>query len=199
MDAREAREHLEMVDAILREGERDGGSWACRELGLTLVGFGLGAGLLNVAYQLGGSQNPQPQAAIIGGLLLLASLIYMGTWMALGYRNAERISLASVRSGRVMGAVWGSVFIAAFCQPHVFNGWSASAIWSLGGAISLLVSGFFGDRRALAGGVILLASMLVANYVPSITGYALAGGFFIGYIGTGVLYFFGVGAARDRG
>src|SRR5579863_2357598 len=103
MDAREAREHLEMVDAILRRGESETGGWACRELGMTLVGFGLGAGLLNIAYQVGTNQNPDARIIIVGVLFLIASLVYMGTWMALGYRNAERISLASVRSGRVMG------------------------------------------------------------------------------------------------
>ncbi len=148
---------------------------------------------------MGSVENSNPALVIAGSVLLLASLIYMATWMALGYRNAERISLAAVRSGRVMGAVWGSVFVAALCQPHVFTGWSASAIWSLGGAISLLVSGFFGDRRALCGGLILLASMLVANYVPSITGYALAAGFFAGYVGSGILYVLGSNPARNRG
>lgn len=196
MDAREAREHLEMVDEILKRGDRS--DWSCRELGITLIGFGCGAAVLNLAYQLGSQTSPDERLVLAGIVLLVASLIYMGVWMTMGIRNAERISLAAVRNGRVMGAVWGSVFVASICQPHIFDQWSASAIWSLGGAISLLVSGFFGDRRALAGGLILLASMLVANFVPSITGYALAGGFLAGYVLIGVLYAFGA-AAPDRG
>lgn len=199
MDAREARDHLQMVDDILKHAEDAG--WACREMGVTLIGFGIGAALLNLAYQgsVGtGGAGPSWMIAT-GAAFLFASLVYMGIWMALEHRAAERVSLRAVQSGRVMGAVWGSVFVAAICQPHVFNGWSASAIWSLGGAISMLVNGFLGDRRALAGGLLLLVSLLVANYVPAITGYALAAGFLAGYVAVGALYFARIGSRSVRG
>ena len=52
MDAREARERLEMVDDILKQREREQG-WSCRELGVSLMGIGLGAGILNVGFQFG--------------------------------------------------------------------------------------------------------------------------------------------------
>lgn len=196
MDAREAREHLEMVDEIIRRGEQTG--WSGRELGITLILFGLGAALLDVAYQNGSVTSPVFGLLAAGLALLLAGMVFLVWWLALMRRTAERVSLAQVRMGRVMGAVWWSVAIASLCQPHVFSNWSASAIWSLGGAITMFVSGSFGERRAIAGGVILLASMLAGNYFPSVTGYALAAGFLAGYVAIGVLYFFGVGGAESR-
>lgn len=200
MDSREAREHLEMVDEILRQGERNR-SWSCKELGVSLCAIGAGAALINLAQQLGSGSPGTPDARLViaGGVFLFAGVVYMIVSLALSRRNAERLSFADIRTGRVMSAVWVSVFVAAFCQPHLLPGWSASAIWSVGGAISLLVNGFFGDRRALGGGLALLASMLVANYVPSITGYALAAGFAVGYVLVGISYLTGVGAPNDRG
>ncbi|HZT12770.1 MAG TPA: hypothetical protein VFA29_08200 [Candidatus Baltobacteraceae bacterium] len=196
MEASEAREHLEMVDAIIRAGESPG--WASRQLGVTLVLFGLGAGLLDLAHQIG--NGALPMFLFYGGIAALAAgLAYLAWWLLVARGRAERISMAQVRAGRVMGAVWWSVTIAAFCQPHLFSSWSAAAIWSLGAAIAQLVNGFFGDRRGLAGGAILLASMLVANYAPAVTGYALAAGFFFGYAGVGLLYLAGPGAADDCG
>lgn len=196
MEASEAREHLEMVDAIIRAGESP--AWASRQLGVTLVLFGLGAGLLDLAYQMG--TGALPAYLLYGGFAALgAGLLYLAWWLLVARRSAERISMAQVRAGRVMGAVWWSVTVAAFCQPHLFSLWSAAAIWSLGAAIAQLVNGFFGERRGLAGGAILLGSMLVANYAPAVTGYALAAGFFFGYAGIGVLYLAGAGAADDCG
>ena len=198
MDSREAREHLEMVDEILRQGERSR-SWSCKELGVSLCAIGAGAALINLAQQLGSLGTADARLTIAGGVFLLAGVAYMIASLALSRRNAQRLSLADIRTGRVMSAVWLSVFVAAFCQPHLLPGWSASAIWSLGGAISLLANGFFGDRRALGGGLALLASMVVANYIPAITGYALAAGFAVGYVLVGISYLTGVGAPHDRG
>lgn len=197
MDAREAREHLEMVDEIIRRGEESRG-WDCRQLGVTLVLFGTGAAVLDVAYQIGSPPSPAVGLLAAGVALILAGMGFLVWWLAITRRTAERVSLAEVRMGRVMGAVWWSVAVAAFCQPHVFSNWAASAIWTLGGAITMLVSGFFGERRALTGGIILLASMLAGNYFPAITGYALAAGFIAGYVAIGLLYFFGLGGSAGR-
>ena len=66
---------------------------------------------------------------------------------------------------------------------------SGAAVWSLGATIMMLFAGFDGDRRALAGGLILLASVLVANYAfPHAAGYVLAAGFILGYAIPGMLF-----------
>ncbi len=91
-------------------------------------------------------------------------------------------------TGGAFAAVWSGVFVAAFAQPHLFSGWGGAAIWSLGAAIQMLMIGFFGARKGFVAGGVLLASVLVANYV-SMPGYALACGFILGYVVPGVLYF----------
>ena len=196
MDAREAREHLEMVDDILRRGS--GTSYTGQAMGGSLVGIGLGAGLMNLAFQAGGGQGADARLAIAGGVLLAAGMSFMIGSLAIARRNAGRLSIAEIRTGKVMRAVWISVVVAFFCQPHILNAWAVSAIWSLGGAITMLVSGSFGDRRALAGGIAILASMLGANYFPAVTGYVLAAGFFAGYVAVGILFILGIGAPHDR-
>jgi hypothetical protein len=91
--------------------------------------------------------------------------------------------------GQAMGAVWFTVVVAAFAQPYVFAGWGGAAVWSMGAAIMMLMVGFSGDRRGIAGGLILLASVLLANYAFShIVGYVLAAGFLLGYALPGLLF-----------
>jgi hypothetical protein len=59
----------------------------------------------------------------------------------------------------------------------------------MGAAIMMLMSGCSGDPGGLAGGLILLASVLAANYlVPQTPGYALAAGFIFGYPIPGFLF-----------
>jgi hypothetical protein len=53
----------------------------------------------------------------------------------------------------------------------------------------MLIAGFSGERRGVAGGLILLASILVANYLtPHTPGYTLAAGFILGYALPGALF-----------
>lgn len=182
MDAREAREHLEMVDRILSRAEppKNYRPWT-----LVLIIVGLAAALIQ-----GGSQaaldGHGSAITIAGAALMVCGYIYM-IWV--GYsarRNAGRISASEARIGKACSAVWLAVFIAFFAQPHIWTNWAAGAIWNLGGAIQMLMFGFFGDRLAFAGGVVLALSIVAANYVAA-PGYALAGGFLLGYVVPGVL------------
>lgn len=120
-------------------------------------------------------------------------------WGGIGARrNAERVSAAETRWGKTCAAVWLAVFIAAFAQPHLFGSWAGAAIWSLGASIQMLLIGFFGDRRALVGGLIIAASMPAANWSPQ-PGYVLAGGFLLGYVVPGVLKLFDRDECDERG
>lgn len=197
MDADKAREHLEMVNNILAHSER--GHWAYRQLGLCMAGMGVGVALIDVASQVGGIESPVAGLAIAGGVLLAVSWVAMMWHMIASRRSSDRAPLEQVRMGQVMSAVWISIVVAAFCQPHLFMQWGSAAIWSVGGAITMLVPGSWGERRSLWGGIAMLACLLVANFVPSITGYALAAGFILSYVLVGVLYVMGAGRADDRG
>jgi hypothetical protein len=177
MDPNEAREHLEMVDRILSHAEppRDSRPWSW-----FLVVVGTGAALLDAGAQFGADRHGWAMS-VAGATVMVAAYAYMIALTIAARRTAVRVSAAQARIGRASSAVWLAVFIAAFAQPHIFGEWAAGAIWSLGATIQMLMWGFFGDRRALAGGLILGASMIAANYVAK-PGYALAAGFVFGYI-----------------
>jgi hypothetical protein len=182
MDAREAREHLEMVDRILSRAEPPKNyrpwSWA-------FIIVGLAAALIEAGAQLS-RDGHGPLVAEAGAALMIAGYVYM-IWA--GYssrRNAERVPASEARIGKACSAVWLAVFIAFWAQPHIFGMWASGAIWNLGGAIQMLMFGFFGDRKSLIGGLLLAISIPAANYVAQ-PGYVLAAGFLLGYVIPGVL------------
>lgn len=187
MDASEAREHLEMVDRILTQAE---GRPVRPVPGLIIV-WGLAAAAIDAGQQLYFSHVGGRTGAWIADGALLAGILYsiaVSLWLRAQCRF-DRVSNGEMRMGRAMGAVWFTVIVAAFAQPHVFAGWGGAAVWSMGSAIMMLMVGFFGEWRGLAGGLILLASILAGNYaLPATPGYALAAGFILGYAVPGVLF-----------
>jgi hypothetical protein len=77
---------------------------------------------------------------------------------------------------------------------YIFSGWASAAIWSFAEAIVLLFIGLHGNRRAQICGVLLVVSVVIANFSPATTiGYVLAAGMFAGYAGFGIAELF----ARD--
>jgi hypothetical protein len=194
MDAREAREHLEMVDRILARAEppKNYRPWSW-----VLIIVGTAAALIEAGFQvaLSGRGN---EVTYAGFALMAAGYAYM-IWIAYtARRNAGRVSAGEARIGKACGAVWIAVFIAFFAQPHIFNDFATGAIWNLGGAIQMLMFGFFGDRKSLAGGLVLALSIVVANYV-SAPGYALAGGFIFGYVLPGAMNVVAGSEMEERG
>lgn len=187
MDAREAREHLEMVDRILTRAEGE----PVRFIPGLIIVWGVAAAAIDAGQQLYFSHVEGRFGAWLADAALLIGVLYsVAVSMSISRnRRFERVSITEMRLGRIMGAVWFTVLVAAFAQPHVFAGWGGAAVWSMGAAIMMLMSGFSGDRRGLAGGLILLASVLAANYVlPQTPGYVLAAGFILGYTVPGLLF-----------
>lgn len=195
MDAREAQEHLQMVDRILT---RAGGE-PIRYMPGLIVAWGFAAAGIDIGDQLmmSGAFRAGEWLAWIAFVAGVGYSIAVSIALA-RHQRFERMSVIESRMGRIMGAVWFTVVVAAFAQPHVFAGWGGAAVWSMGAAIMMLMSGFSGDRRGLAGGLILLGSVLAANYLwPHGAGYVLAGGFILGYATPGVL--FAIQGARGDG
>lgn len=189
MDAREARDHLEMVDRILVNAEER----PVKMIPGLLVIWGLAAAIIDAGQQLYAQHIGGNAGALAADFALLTGMLCsIGVSVSM-WRNHryERISIVEQRMARTMGAVWFTVIVSAFAQPVVFAGWGGAAVWSMGAAIMMLMAGFNGDRRGVVGGLILLASVLIANYaMPHTPGYALAAGFILGYAVPGVLYLF---------
>lgn len=187
MDAHEARDHIEMVDRILTRVEGE----PVRYIPGLIIAWGLAAAAIDAGQQMAVFGTAGRLGVWLGNAALIAGIVYSIAISVSIARNCswERMSVTEMRLGRIMGAVWFTVFIAAFAQPHVFAGWGGAAVWSMGAAIMMLMSGFSGDRRGLAGGLTLLASVLAANYLwPNAPGYVLAAGFILGYALPGVLF-----------
>jgi hypothetical protein len=187
MDAREAREHLEMVDRILADASQR----PVRIIPGLVIVWGFAAAAIDVGGQLyishAGGNAGQWLAEAALALGILYSIALSVTLMR--GKRFHRVSRFEQAMGRTMGAVWLTVIVAAFAQPHVFAAWGGAAVWSMGAAIMMLMSGFSGDRRGLSGGLILLASVLAANYAtPQTPGYMLGAGFIFGYAVPGLLF-----------
>ena len=187
MDAREAREHIEMVDRILSRVEGE----PVRFIPGLIIAWGVAAAAIDAGQQLAFQHIGGRFGLWVAGAALAAGIVYsVAVFISiLVNHNYERVSITEMRMGRVFGAVWFTVLVAAFAQPYVFAGWGGAAVWSMGAAIMMLIAGFSGDRRGLAGGLILLASVLAANYaLPQTPGYVLAAGFALGYAVPGLLF-----------
>lgn len=195
METREAQAHLEMVDRILERANEP----PYRPMGGLFVIWGVTAAILDVVSQIGLSRGLTPWLEVLGAIAL-AIAIGCSIWVAVSSkRRTDRMPLSEERMGKVFGAVWIGIFVAAFSQPYMFAGWSAAAIWSIGGGITLLINGFFGRRMSLLGAVVLFASVLIGNFAHQYAGYILAAGFLLGYVGTGVLYMTEDQRSSERG
>ncbi len=189
MDAKEAREHLEMVDRILTTAEDQ----PVRPIAGLVIAWGLAGAVTDFGQQLYFAHAAGRPALWLAYAALILGVLYsvgVSVWLFFHHRF-DRISRVEQLAGRMMGAVWFTVVVAAFAQPHVFAGWGGAAVWTMGAAIMMLMIGFSGDWRGSAGGLILLASVLAGNYaLPHTPGYALAAGFILGYALPGVLFLF---------
>jgi hypothetical protein len=178
----QVRDHIEMVDRILARSER-----SLRVGGEFFFVWGIVGASVTLAAQL-----------------LLNHLIPTGALWALPVLFAFAIAFSVVR-GRQLGkrsdglpliqreffaVLWISLGVAFFVDAlayRIFTMWAGSAIWNVAAAIVLLFIAVHGNRRALAGAIIVLASIAAANFVPAIAGYLLAAGMLFGYAGFGLV------------
>ncbi len=78
-------------------------------------------------------------------------------------------------------------FIVNLAAFNIFSGWASAAIWSFAEAIVLLFIGLHGNRRAQICGVLVVVSIVIANFIaPQFTGFVLAAGMLAGYSGFGI-------------
>ncbi|HZY97594.1 MAG TPA: hypothetical protein VFE35_10905, partial [Candidatus Cybelea sp.] len=81
----------------------------------------------------------------------------------------------------------GLAFVVDAAVFRIFAGIASAAIWSVAEAIVLLYIGMHGNRRAQVAGVLVVVSLIAANFAsPSVAGYILGAGMLVGYAGFGV-------------
>jgi hypothetical protein len=181
MDPSEAREHLDLVDRILTEADRS----VCI-IGDVFVVWGVVSAAIYVTYQLITTSRLAVGWEWLPLSLILAAVGYTVFRVMRVKAESDRMTTAARDYLNVLWVVYGLTAIVQLGASHLFPGWSGAALWTLAAAIVTFYIGLRGDRAAMLGGCVLLASLVVASFVPANCGWILAGGMLLGYAGFGV-------------
>jgi hypothetical protein len=182
MHPSEAREHIEMVNRILTRSERSlhvGGEF--------FIVWGIFSAAVTLMAQLVvDGKLAQNTLWVLPVLLAAAIVISAVRGRQLGKRN-DGLSLIQREFFAVLWISLGAAMFTDMAGYRIFTTWASSAIWTVAAAIVLFFIATHGNRRALAGGIILLGSLAAANFMPAYTGYALSAGMLFGYAGFGLV------------
>jgi hypothetical protein len=182
ISAAAARDHIEMVDRILAQSHQRlcaGGEY--------FVVWGVASAFITVLYQLVNAQRLPAVALWLVPAALILAAVFSVVRRSITRRALQGSSLVQREFFNVLYLAVGIAFIADVAAFRIFSGFASAAIWSVAESIVLLYIGMHGNRRAQIGGVILIVSLVVANFVaPSVTGYVLALGMLAGYAGFGL-------------
>jgi hypothetical protein len=182
IDSAQAREHIEMIDRILAEVQPrlcSGGEY--------FVVWGVASSFVTVIGQLIiQGRLPTTAAWSIPAVLVAAAIFSVvrarATRSALG-----RSSIVQREFFNVLWVTVGLAFIVDVAVYRIFPDLAGAAIWSVAEAIVLLYIGMHGNRRAQVAGVLVVVSLVVANFIaPNLSGYVLAAGMLLGYGGFGL-------------
>jgi hypothetical protein len=186
IDGRQARDHIEMVERILVESSQK----LCHGAEYFIV-WGVYSAAITVSWGLIRT-GALPLAAIWGQAALLAAAIAFTIVRSRTKRGEEpRRSLVQREFFNMLWLTLSLAFIVNLGAFNIFSGWASAAIWSFAEAIVLLFIGLHGNRRAQICGVLVVVSIVIANFVaPQFTGFVLAAGMLAGYAGFGIAELF---------
>lgn len=180
LTAAQAREHIQMVDHILSRTER-----SFRVGAEFFLVWGIWGAAVTLVFQLIVSRLvPSMALAVLPIILIAAVLFSILRGRQLG-RMRDGVSLLQREFFSVLSISLGVTFVVVILGYRLFPAFSGSALWNVAAAIVLFFIASHGNRRALACGIIMIASIAAANFMPAYTGYALAAGMLFGYAGFG--------------
>ncbi len=181
IDAAQAREHIEMVDRILAESHQR----LCSG-GEHFVVWGIGSAYVPVIFQLVDAGVVAAAALWSVPIVLAACAVFSILRGRLTRRMLQRSSLVQREFFNVLWLTLGLAFVVNVAVYRIFSGAAAAAIWSVAEAIVLLYIGMHGNRRAQIAGVMIVVSLIIANFAPpTFVGYVLGAGMLVGYAGFG--------------
>lgn len=181
MNASEAREHLEIIEKIVAAS-----SQKLEAGGEFFIAWGLVSGTLSLIMQLVLSGRLPGSALWMAAALVAAGVAYTIVRQRHYRVCGERMSLLQ---REFLNVLWIALALAAVVNvigQNLFPAWGQSAIWSVMSSVVLFYIGLHGNRRALAGGIVLVVSIAAANFAPQYTGFILAAGMYVGYAGFGI-------------
>ena len=181
MGVEDTREQLELVERILATSSRSlcaGGEfyvvWGVMSAGMSLLNQLVADGVL-------------PARALWGMVVLIVIGVSFSAWRSNELRKQkDRMSLMQRDYLMMMYLTLGITFVAQIAGSNFFAGWGQAALWNVGASIVLFYLAIHGNRRALAGGIVVIGALAIANFTPSVAGYVLGGGMLLGYAGFGV-------------
>lgn len=181
MNPSEARDHIEMVERIIATSSRklEAGGEFFVAWGVASAGMGL------IATLVAESLLPPP-AIWIGASLLLAAVVFTFFRVRFYRECGAGMSLLQREYLNVLWLAVSLAFLMNIVGFNLFPGMGQLAIWNVAEALVLFYIGMHGNRRAQIGGIILVASIVAANFVSQYSGYILAAGVLLGYAGFGV-------------
>lgn len=182
IDAAQAREHIEMVDRILAESHPRlcaGGDF--------FVVWGVASAFITILFHLVDIGVLAARTLWAVPIVLAACVLY-SVVRARGLQGTiARTSLVQREFFNVLWITLGVAFVVNVAAFRIFTGIAEAAIWTVAAAIVLLYIGMHGNRRAQIAGLLVVVSLVVANFsAPDRTAYVLAAGMLVGYAGFGL-------------
>ncbi len=181
MDASEAREHLEMVEKIIAAS-----SSKLEAGGEFFVAWGVAGSATAVVDTLVWSGRLSQPYMWLGAAALMAALVFTIVRSRAYRKTAGRMSLLQREYLNMLWLAMSLAFLTNVLGFNLFGYLGETAIWNVFEAIVLFFIGMHGNRRAMIGGLILIASIACANFTPAYSGFILAAGVLFGYAGFGV-------------
>ncbi len=182
MRPEEARDHVEMIDRILAETHQRlcaGGEY--------FVVWGVGSAAITMVFQLINARLLPEGAFWAIPLILIACAAFS---IVRGRQTARVLARSSLVQREFFNVLWltlGMAFVVNVGAYRIFWGLASAAIWIVAQAIVLLYIGMHGNRRAQVAGVLVVVSLIAANFAPHwIAGWVLVAGMLVGYVGFGL-------------
>lgn len=182
IDSLQARNHLELVERILAESQPrlcSGGEY--------FVVWGIAAAYITVLGSLVSRGALPPVTLWSVAVVLVAAVAFSVIRGAAQRQSAARTSIVQREFFNVLWLTIALAVIVDVAVFRIFPGIAGAAIWSVAQAIVLFYIGLHGNRRAQVAGLLVVVSLVAANFVePSIAAYVLAAGMLAGYTGFGL-------------
>jgi hypothetical protein len=183
VNAPEARDNLEMVERIVAASTRD---LSLCNVGAFFVIWGLFGGSVDLLFDLI-RHGVLPATALWAEapflVIAIVASVFYGRRLD---RSKDRFTFLHREFLNVLWVTLGVAIVATVGAWRVFPGFASGAIWTVASSIVLFFIAVHGNRIALIGGLVLIASLVAANFMRGVEGYVLAAGFFIGYAGFGL-------------
>ncbi len=185
LNALQARDHIEMVDRILARADD---TTVCVPYQPFLY-WGIAAAVINVVSERVSVQHDSSELYWIAAAALVLALGLTIGW-ARRLHGQERRSLVGRQVYYAFNTAWIVSLACMLLAFRIFPQWGQAAIWSIMyGSAMLFAATLVRSRVLLAGGAVLIASILCANFAVGYAGYILAAGDLIGLAGAGLVLY----------